>query len=73
MKPLPNLVCPLCGKPNQCAPARAGDFALACWCRSVVISQEVLERVPEALRGQACLCPACASGAFSERAINDTG
>jgi Cysteine-rich CWC len=65
MKPLPNHQCPLCGKSNQCAPATAGDFAVECWCTGVVISQEALDRVPEALRGKACLCPRCASGAFS--------
>lgn len=63
MKPLPNHTCPLCGQPNGCAPARAGDFAVECWCARVVISQEALDRVPEPMRGKACLCPRCASGA----------
>lgn len=66
MKPLPNHQCPLCGGPNQCAPAKSGDFAVACWCTSVVISQEALDKVPEALRGNACLCPACANAAFRD-------
>ena len=63
MKPLPNHTCPLCGQPNGCAPAQAGDFAVDCWCTRFVISQEALDRVPEPLRGKACLCPRCASGA----------
>jgi len=63
MKPLPNHTCPLCGQPNGCAPAQAGDFAAECWCTRVVISQEALDRVPEPLRGKACLCPRCAGGA----------
>lgn len=64
MKPLPNDRCPLCGGPNRCAPAAAGDFAVECWCTRVAISQEALDRVPEQWRGKACLCPACAGGAF---------
>jgi len=64
MNPLPNPLCPLCGQPNQCAPAAAGDFAVECWCTSVVISPQALDRVPEAWRGKACLCPRCASGDF---------
>ncbi len=54
--------CPLCGQPNRCGPAAAGSFEVVCWCTSVKISPEVLERVPVESRGKACLCAACAAG-----------
>lgn len=59
-QPLPNLICPLCGGANQCAPAEAGSFDVACWCSAVSISAEVLARVPAELINTACLCPSCA-------------
>lgn len=56
--------CPLCGRPNQCAMevekatgVKQGD----CWCCSASISAELLSQIPEALRNQACVCPACAA------------
>ncbi len=58
--PLPHSTCPLCGAANHCAPASAGTFAVACWCTGASISAESLSRVPEAMRGKACLCPSCA-------------
>lgn len=61
--PLPHCDCPLCGRPNQCAPAASGSFGGDCWCARTTVSAEALERVPRAWRGIACLCPACASGA----------
>ncbi|MED5622073.1 cysteine-rich CWC family protein [Ideonella sp. BN130291] len=62
MQPLPNLRCPLCGGPNDCAPARCGRFDVDCWCSRATVSREALARVPEAQRNQACLCPRCAAG-----------
>lgn len=56
----PNAICPLCGGPNACAPARSGDLATPCWCRDVTIAAAVLARVPAAQRGEACICPRCA-------------
>jgi hypothetical protein len=53
--------CPLCGKDNQCALAR-GCANTPCWCADVVISDEVLRRIPESARGKACLCRECATG-----------
>ncbi len=61
--PLPHRICPLCGGANQCAPAEAGTFSVACWCSVASISLASLARVPEALRGTACLCPSCAGAA----------
>lgn len=53
--------CPVCGGDNRCAMA-AGERG-PCWCASVSIDSAALARVPEALRGAACLCPACARSA----------
>jgi hypothetical protein len=58
----PNLdpsICPLCGKPNDCAQA---DGRTRCWCFEVQIPAEVLARVPAPLRGVACVCRCCATG-----------
>ncbi len=51
--------CPLCGRPNVCAPAQSGTFATPCWCIEASFPPELLSRVPEALRGHACICRAC--------------
>lgn len=56
----PNTTCPVCGKSNQCVPARTGTFTQPCWCENITIDAERLARIPEAARGEACLCPACA-------------
>ena len=62
--PLP-LSCPLCGRPNQCAmELPQGDLpAQPCWCTTMAFTQELLKRIPEALRGKACVCRDCASQA----------
>jgi len=57
--------CPLCGDANECAPARAGRFDVACWCAALprdAVSAEALAQVPAAQRGRACLCRACLTG-----------
>jgi Cysteine-rich CWC len=61
--PAPNLVCPLCGGANACAPARSGRFGEACWCENATFSAALVDRVPEALRGVSCICAACAASA----------
>ncbi|WP_437927803.1 cysteine-rich CWC family protein [Sorangium sp. So ce291] len=50
--------CPLCGEANACGMA---EGASTCWCFETSIPAEVLERVPEAARGVACVCRACAT------------
>ncbi len=62
MTPKPNSTCPLCHGPNQCAPARSGSFDTPCWCTDAVIDPQALARIPDAQRGEACLCPCCAAG-----------
>ncbi len=58
--PLPEHLCPVCGAANRCAPAASGTFDVPCWCTQAAISPAALARVPQDLRGKACLCPACA-------------
>ena len=60
--PKPNTACPLCGGPNGCTPADAGRFDVACWCTTTKVDPAALARVPDAQRGQACLCVRCATG-----------
>ena len=61
--PAPNLLCPLCGGANACAPAQSGSFDSACWCTTVPFDAELLARVPEAERGMSCICRACVASA----------
>jgi len=63
MEPLPNHVCPLCGEPNDCAPARTGSFDTPCWCATVTIRAETLARIPPGQRNRSCLCRRCAEAA----------
>ena len=58
--------CPLCGQPNACAneTARAtGQPQPPCWCTTVDFTPELLARVPQQARRQACICAACARAA----------
>ena len=59
--------CPLCGQPNLCAMEQARltgqPPSEPCWCTQANFSAELLARVPEAARRQACICARCASQA----------
>jgi hypothetical protein len=61
MQPKANHVCPLCGGPNECAPAMSGVLATPCWCQSVTIDAATFARIPATLRNEACLCVRCAA------------
>jgi hypothetical protein len=59
-------ICPLCGQPNQCARVHtdtdagcAGAASLACWCATEEFTPELLQLIPEAARGRACVCQSC--------------
>ncbi|HVR54725.1 MAG TPA: cysteine-rich CWC family protein [Pseudorhodoferax sp.] len=59
--------CPLCGADNRCAVQAArdqppGGAPVDCWCMVERIAPGVLERLPAALRGRACICARCARG-----------
>jgi len=55
-------MCPLCGKPNECA-IEAGLDPESCWCMSVTMSPRALAAIPDELQGKVCICARCASGA----------
>jgi hypothetical protein len=63
MQAKPNVTCPLCGGPNGCAAAASGSCVTPCWCGAVRIGPELIARVPEPLRGEACICPRCVAAA----------
>jgi len=54
-------LCPLCGESNTCAMAAGAESAEPCWCVAVPIPPSVLDQVPPAARGVACLCRRCAT------------
>jgi hypothetical protein len=55
-------LCPICGKPNNCAVSTAGRFDGACWCKDARFSKALLDAVPSELKGKACICRSCAQG-----------
>jgi hypothetical protein len=57
-----NTKCPVCGGANECAIV-AGRDAESCWCMSVSIDPDALDAIPDAARGQICICARCANGA----------
>ena len=61
--------CPLCGAANQCAMEIAkatGKPLERCWCVDAVFTPELLESLPEAAKGKACVCFNCASKGVSK-------
>jgi len=64
---LANHDCPLCGGANDCALARSGRVDVPCWCESATFGAALLARVPQPLRGTACVCVGCASAAGPHR------
>ncbi|OYU44532.1 MAG: hypothetical protein CFE44_12450 [Burkholderiales bacterium PBB4] len=59
----PPEVCPLCHQPNQCAmemERATGQKQPPCWCTQASFSAELLARIPETARNQACVCASCA-------------
>jgi hypothetical protein len=51
-------LCPLCGKPNQCARLKGAPEG-TCWCVSETFPPQILELVPVAKKGKACVCQDC--------------
>ncbi|WP_394757018.1 cysteine-rich CWC family protein [Rhodoferax sp.] len=65
-QPIDPTRCPLCGQTNQCAGQLervTGIKQPPCWCNQLTFGAELLARVPELARQQACICAACAQGA----------
>lgn len=60
--PLDASRCPLCGGANGCAMEAgrlSGQPQPPCWCAGLDFSADLLARVPQALKNQACICAAC--------------
>lgn len=60
---LDQTVCPLCGSANECAMETEKATGMAqppCWCSTLSIDARLIEQIPKASRGLACICPACA-------------
>ena len=58
--------CPICNESNSCAMEKAkatGTKAERCWCMDAVFSPSVMDKVPEAAKGKACICAKCAEEA----------
>jgi hypothetical protein len=58
--------CPVCGAANQCAmeiSKATGKPLERCWCVDAVFTPELLESLPEASKGKACVCVVCSSKA----------
>lgn len=51
--------CPLCGRANDCPRCVPTPGPEPCWCAAVEIPAALIDRVPAAQRGRACLCRAC--------------
>ena len=54
--------CPLCGRVNRCAMERERSTGVPqgpCWCVTETFDPGLLARLPEAARGQACICDTC--------------
>jgi len=57
-------VCPLCGQANRCAmESPPGPSPEPCWCNRIHFSAALLQSLPEAAKGKACICQACAQKA----------
>ena len=53
--------CPLCGGDNRCGVSSCGGGEEPCWCGTTEHSfpEKLLQQVPEAAQGKACICQAC--------------
>jgi hypothetical protein len=63
MIPIDPTLCPICKDPNACEIERAritGNHAERCWCFDAVISEDVLDQVPDEAKGVSCVCVKCA-------------
>ncbi|MEA3544963.1 MAG: cysteine-rich CWC family protein [Thermodesulfobacteriota bacterium] len=48
-------ICPLCQKDNGCM----AHSNKRCWCVDMTIPQALLDQVPAAQQGRACICRSC--------------
>jgi hypothetical protein len=74
IRPVETHVCPLCGQPNQCAmeaERATGVKQPPCWCSQLKFDTKLLERIPEQVRGKACVCAACAQADGSQNQLDE--
>ena len=58
--------CPICGRPNHCGEAEAGEPKGSCWCYGKHFPPELLARVPSSYRRSPCICPDCLAEALAK-------
>ena len=51
-------ICPICKKENNCFSLNGKDPKL-CWCMTISVPEELLDRIPSKQRGKACICKSC--------------
>lgn len=51
-------ICPICGNQNNCGYVN-GLSHEGCWCEKVEVPKELRDKIPEHLKGKACICKAC--------------
>ena len=54
--------CPLCGAANGCAmeaERASGQPQPPCWCTQVHFAPALLDQIPAAAQGRACVCARC--------------
>jgi len=61
-------LCPLCQESNACANLSCRDDSEACWCHNSKLQfpKGLLEKLPEADRGKACICQKCIAAFFEQ-------
>ena len=52
-------LCPLCGQSNSCAQQGQAQAVSQCWCFTVQIDPNQLQKLRPEQLNQACLCPRC--------------
>ena len=63
MSTIDPILCPICQQPNVCAMEKAkatGTKPERCWCMDAVFTPAVMDQVPAAAKGKACICAKCA-------------
>ena len=62
MQTIDPTLCPICIEPNVCAMEKAkatGTKPERCWCMDAVFTPVVMDQVPVAAKGKACICAQC--------------
>ncbi|AHJ12827.1 MULTISPECIES: cysteine-rich CWC family protein [Sulfurospirillum] len=48
-------ICPLCGERNACQVGTSNQ----CWCHTIKVPQDLLDKIPQEKKGKACICYLC--------------